>query len=184
LTPTEDQLKADFQALRSRTDTQWSDQQAFALELARLAREGSPGDGYKSTHGAAGVNGGGGLTIEGDTVPASSVEAAVLNEHRPADIDLQIRTYLAAVQQRAFYDRIITNTGNRIRLDLRAWTKPVGHQAPECKSVGCEGVAVARGWCDPCRKWISRNPSSDGLDPVTVPAEVIAERTRRRAKAS
>lgn len=66
--------------------------------------------------------------------------------------------------------------------DVQKYEKPVGHQAPQCRSEGCDGPAVARGWCDPCRKWISRNPTADGLDPVTVPVSVIDERTKRREK--
>ena len=66
--------------------------------------------------------------------------------------------------------------------ELQRWEKPAGHQAPQCRSEGCDGPAVARGWCDPCRKWISRNPTSDGLDPVTVPVSVIDKRTKRREK--
>jgi hypothetical protein len=68
--------------------------------------------------------------------------------------------------------------------ELQRWEKPVGQTSTPCKADGCDGPAVARGWCDPCRKWIGRNPTADGLDPVTVPSSVIEERTKRRAKAS
>lgn len=71
-------------------------------------------------------------------------------------------------------------------LQLGEYEKPVGKSPTPCKSEvnGCDGTANKRGWCDPCRLWIWDNPSPDGLDPLTVPASVIEERTKRREKAS
>jgi hypothetical protein len=180
--PSDESIRSQIADLR-KSDKAWSELEHWLCALAAQLRLGESGDGWKGQHGPSGGVGGGGMTIEGDTVPASSVEAAVLTDRRPDEITTQGLLILDMLGQAAASMRAVRNTRERIT-ERQVWAKPAGHIAPECKSQDCEGVAVARGWCDPCRKWISRNPSGDGLDPVTVPAEVIAERTKRRAKAS
>lgn len=169
--PSEDQIRSDAQFLGF-TDKDVS----RLIEHARRARTGTTDrDGYKRTHGAAGGR------MSGVSDPTG--EMACDDEQTTPEIERQQRTLWDLFQQAAASKRGVRNTLERLD-GMQAWSKPIGQQSPECKSTGCDGPAVARGWCDPCRKWIARNPTPDSLDPVTVPAEVIAERTKRRAKAS
>jgi hypothetical protein len=169
--PTEDQIRSDALFLG------FTDKDVERLVThARRARTGSTDrDGFKRSHGAAGGR------MSGVSDPTG--EMAVDDEQTTPEIEKQHTLLFDMFTQAAASKRAVRNTLERLT-SMQQWAKPVGQTSPECKSTGCDGPAVARGWCDPCRKWIARNPTGDGLDPVTVPGEVIAERTKRRAKAS
>jgi hypothetical protein len=187
--PSEDQIRSDAQFLG------FTDRDIERLVThARRARTGSTAiDGYKSTHGAPGSRGssestaveravltdGDGYDDKGRPEPAS----ASFRSSQQDEVERQHELLFDMFTQAAASKRAVRNTLERLT-SMQQWAKPVGQTSPECKSTGCDGPAVARGWCDPCRKWIARNPTADGLDPVTVPGEVIAERTKRRARAS
>jgi hypothetical protein len=169
--PTEDQIRSDALFLGF-TDKDVS----RLIEHARRARTGSTDrDGYKRTHGAAGGR------MSGVSDPTG--EMAVDDEQTTPEIEKQQQTLWDFFVQAATSKRVVRNTLERLD-GMQTYVKPIGQTSTPCKSDLCDGPAVARGWCDPCRKWIARNPTADGLDPVTVPGEVIAERTKRRAKAS
>lgn len=145
-------------------------------EQARRARTGSTErDGHKSSHGASG----GRVSGIGDPVG----EMACDDDPVTPEVERQHALLFDMLGQAASSKRAVRNTLERLG-GIQQWQKPVGQTSSPCKSVGCDGPAVARGWCDPCRKWIARNPTTDGVDPLTVPAQVIDERTKRRAKAS
>ena len=169
--PPDDQIRADAVFLGF-TDKDTD----RLLEHARRARTGTTElDGYKRSHGAAGGRPSGVSDPTGDM--------ACDDPPLTPEVERQHALLFDMLGQSAASKRAVRNTLERLG-SMQQWTKPQGHTSTECKSDDCDGPAVARGWCDPCRKWIARNPTGDKLDPVTVPAEVIAERTRRRAKAS
>jgi len=183
--PTEDQIRAQLRDIRL-TLPLWDKLEAAILETARRANAGTTGqDGYKSTHGAPGV-GGGGMVVDDengnpDTIPASIVEAMALGNVQPDEYDQQATLLFDMLAQAAASMRAVRNTQDRVT-KLGTWERPAGHTAPECKTDSCDGVATRRGMCDPCRKWCDRNRKDGDVDPP-VPSEVIAERTKRRAKA-
>ena len=183
--PTDDEIRQQVQDMR-RTDNLWDAFEADVLEIARAARIATGGDGHKSSHGALGGGGGGMKVLDEETgdeikVAATVVETMALNAPQTDPMDRQCELLFDMLNQGAASSRAAFNTRDRIK-KARTWVKPAGHTVTPCKVEGCDGPAVARGWCDPCRKWISRNPTADGLDPVTVPASVIGERTKRREK--
>jgi hypothetical protein len=169
--PTDAQIRTDAEMLG------FTDRDILRLlEHARRARTGNTErDGFKRSHGAAGSRASG--------ISNPTCDMAIDDEQQTPEVEKQQALLFDMFQQAVISRRAVRNTLDRLD-GLQSWQKPVGHTSSPCKSVDCDGPSVARGWCDPCRKWIARNPTTDGVDPVTVPGEVIAERTKRRAKAS
>lgn len=170
--PNDSQIEADAQFLGfTEQDT------ARLLVHARRARTGSTArDGFKRSHGAAN-----GSRPSGISDPTG--EMATEDQELTPEVERQHEMLFDFLGQAASSKRAVRNTLDRLK-GVQAYVKPIGQTSTPCKAEGCDGPAVARGWCDPCRKWIARNPSPDGLDPLTVPGHVIEERTKRRAKAS
>jgi hypothetical protein len=171
--PNDDQIRTDA-ALLGFTDPDIS----RLVEHARRARTGNTArDGFKRSHGAAGSRASG--------ISNPTCDMAIDDEQATPEVEKQQALLFDMFQQAAISRRAVRNTLDRLD-GMQSWQKPVGHTSSPCKSEpnGCEKQAVARGFCDSCRKWIDRHPAPDGLDPLTVPGEVIAERTKRRAKAS
>ena len=151
---------------------------------ARRARTGSTDvDGYKSSHGAAG-----GGRPSGISDP--TCDMATSDERATPEIEKQHRLLFDMLDQAASSKRAVRNTLERLGT-IQTWAKPAGQTAPECKTVDCDGVSVARGLCNACRMYVDRlkeKRETDGLPPFDVdpivPATVIASRGKRKGQAA
>lgn len=144
------------------------------IVAATRARTGSTArDGHKRSHGAAGSR------TSGISDPTGTM--ACEDEPPTPEIENQHRLLFAELDKAAGAKRAVRNTLQRLD-GVQEWHKPVGHTSTPCKSAGCDDAAVARGWCNACRMWVERNPTFDGVEPATVPADVIEKRTQRRER--
>ena len=169
--PSDSQIRADAEFLG------FTDQDtAKILTHAQRARTGSTDrDGFKGTHGAAGSR------AAGISDPTGTM--ACDDEPPTPEVEKQHTLLFDMLTKSAASKRAVRNTLDRLG-GVQEWHKPAGHTSTPCKSVGCDDPGERRGWCDACRKWVERNPTFDGVEPATVPADVIEKRTQRRERVS
>jgi hypothetical protein len=146
-------------------------------------------DGHKSSHAAGGAGGGASITVDGEAVSVTSVEAsvfAILDDRRRDPVHDHVE---AAV---GFLDAAVRSAGALVsRLDqvdrVQDPNPPAKRGAAECCERACEDPSVPgkRGRCLACFRWVLRwEEKHPGGQAPPVPADVIGLRSARRIRVS
>lgn len=145
------------------------------LAHARRARSAPYArDGFKTTHGASGTR------TSGLADPVG--EMATEDDGPTPEIIQQQEILFDMLHQAVLSKKAVQNTMDRIE-GIQTCESKTEKRGSVCCTEGCDGTAEVRGRCALCAEWQEANPYPDGTY-REVPSEVIAERTRRRAKAS